>query len=198
MAYWRGVRLLEHFGGQCGGSSGLPAATHACASNTRQSLQKSISGLISSYVSARFIPGLYNTPYRLKIGRERVPDQYELKNITALDSMTSVYRIYGCHWAQFLFFVGALASVGGPAGTHLSSLINGAYSRLSCDRGGYISSPCRASASSGALRTAERTGAEERALSVAPTPCYRGRLRGIESGGMTGPCHDEGRAREAR
>ena len=45
-----------------------------------------------------------------------------------------------------VLFVGALASVGGPAGTHLSSLINGAYSRLSCGRGGYISSPCRASA----------------------------------------------------
>ena len=43
-------------------------------------------------------------------------------------------------------FVGDLAAVGGPAGTHLSSLINGADSRLSRDRGGYLSSPCRASA----------------------------------------------------
>ena len=46
----------------------------------------------------------------------------------------------------FVLFVCGLASVGGPAGTHLSSLINGAYSRLSRDRGGYVSCPCRASA----------------------------------------------------
>ena len=45
-----------------------------------------------------------------------------------------------------VLFVGALASVGGPAGTHRSSLINGAYSRLSRDSGGYVSCPCRASA----------------------------------------------------
>jgi hypothetical protein len=31
---------------------------------------------------------------------------------------------------------GCLSSMGGPAGTHLSSLINGAYSRLSRGRGG--------------------------------------------------------------
>jgi hypothetical protein len=56
----------------------------------------------------------------------------------------------------------------------------------------------RASDSSGALRQAGRTVAEERTLSQAPTPCLRGRLRGIESGGRAGSCHDEGRAREAR
>ena len=41
---------------------------------------------------------------------------------------------------------GCLSSVGGPEGTHLSSLLNGAYSRLRRVRGGYVSSPRRASA----------------------------------------------------
>ena len=41
---------------------------------------------------------------------------------------------------------GWLSSMGGPAGTHLSSLLNGAYSRLRRVRGGYVSSPRRASA----------------------------------------------------
>ena len=51
-----------------------------------------------------------------------------------------------CAGRSSVLFVSGLSSVGGPAGTHLSSLINGAYSRLRRDRGGYISSPCRASA----------------------------------------------------
>ena len=41
---------------------------------------------------------------------------------------------------------GCLGSMGGPAGTHLSSLLNAAYSRLRRVRGGYVSSPRRASA----------------------------------------------------
>ena len=56
----------------------------------------------------------------------------------------------------------------------------------------------RASASFGALQLSERTTAEERTRPNALPPCHRGRLRGIESGGMPGSCHDEGRAREAR
>jgi hypothetical protein len=42
-----------------------------------------------------------------------------------------------------------------------------------------------------------RTVAEEQTRATVPTPCTRGRLRGIESGGIPGSCHDEGRAREA-
>jgi hypothetical protein len=67
-------------------------------------------------------------------------------------------------------------------------------------QGGCIRRPHqgRASDSFGALQLSERTVAEEGPRSNALPPCHRGRLRGIESGGMTGSCHDEGRAREAR
>jgi hypothetical protein len=49
----------------------------------------------------------------------------------------------------------------------------------------------------GELRFPERTVAEERTRSMAATPCHRGRLRGIESGGIPGSYHGEGQAREA-
>ena len=45
------------------------------------------------------------------------------------------------------FWIDLLSSgLGSPEGTHLSSFLNGAYSRLRRVRGGYVSSPRRASA----------------------------------------------------
>ena len=66
--------------------------------------------------------------------------------------------------------VGVFASVGGPAGPHLSSLINGAYSRLSRDRGGYLSSPCLASANPHPLNERRMLGYPRRTARVPGRP----------------------------
>jgi hypothetical protein len=67
--------------------------------------------------------------------------------------------------------------VGSPAGTHLSSLINGAYTRLSRGSGGYISSPCRASANPHPLSERRMLGYPLRTARVHGRPPVSRRLR---------------------
>ena len=92
-------------------------------------------------------------------------------------------------------FLGGFASVGGPAGTHLSPLLNGAYSRLSRGSGGYISSPCRASANPHPLNERRMLGYPRRTARVPGRPPVSRRPR--SAFGRVLRCHRSADAADA-